>query len=159
MKIQEAIIKKNSLKFKLKNVVESFEFIWDKENLQNAEKDLNNILMKSFGILSQENQLETQIAIRNSQVEVEFNGKKMKLIELIKYMQYLNKKVGVLKELKDKLSDKDSYYRRDQEEPDPAVQYEKRKLIESLNKQIDDLKDEWRNAQATLEKTNWTEEL
>ncbi len=159
MKIQEAIIKKNSLKYKLKNMLESFEFIWDKDNLQNAEKDLNNIIMKAFGILSQENDIETQIAIRNSQIEVEFDGKKMKLIELIKYMEHLNKQISILKDLKNNLSPDKAYFAREQENVDPSILYEKRKLAGLLDRRINSLKDKWRSAQVTLEKTNWTEEF
>ncbi len=153
LKIQEAIIKKNSLKGKSKSILSSFEFIWDKDNPQRVEKDLQEIIMKAFDVLSQQNQLETKIALRNSQIEVEFGKKKMKLIELIKYMGFLNRKIEAITELKSKLR---SYY---QEEADAELQYERRKIRESLDQRIDDLRNELREAQIALEKTNWTEEL
>ncbi len=109
--------------------------------------------MKVFDVLSQQNQLETKIALRNSQIEVEFGKKKMKLIELIKYMGFLNRKIEAITELKSKLR---SYY---QEEADAELQYERRKIRESLDQRIDDLRNELREAQIALEKTNWTEEL
>ena len=158
MKIQEAIIKKNSIKYKLKSVLNSFEIIWDKNKLKNTEKDLHDIIMKLFGILSQQNDIETQIALRNAEVEVEFEGKKMKLIALIKYMELLNKQMDVIKSLKDTLLNSRSSYYGDSED-EVEIMYEKRRLVEVLNKRIDALKDRWRKAQVVLEKTNWTEEL
>ena|GEM_PF-3456947 len=161
MKIQEAIIKKNAMKSKLKNVVESFEFIWDKDNPDILKKDLKDITSKSFGILSQYTRLQSQIALKNSQVKIEFNGKTMTLIELIFHMQMLNQKVVVLKSLKEKIHNLNGslYYDSNPDGSDVTIYYEKRKIISNIDEQIESTREELRNAQAVLEKTNWTEDI
>ena len=161
MKIQEAIIKKNSMKSKLKNVVESFEFIWDKNKPDILEKDLKDVTSKSFGILSQYTQLQSQIALKNSQVKIEFNGKTMTLIELIFHMQMLNQKVVILKSIKAKIHNLNEslYYDSKSDETDVSVFYEKRKIISNIDEQIESIREELRKAQTVLEKTNWTEDI
>ncbi|MGB9500351.1 MAG: hypothetical protein ACKVE4_11545 [Dissulfuribacterales bacterium] len=160
MKIQEAIMEKNALKSKLKNVVSSFEFIFDGDNLSVAEKDRKNIISKSFGVLSQYTQLQAKIALKNSQVKVEFNSKSMTLIELILHMQMLRQKVDILKEIKSKIQDSYNLSHYDSAaEPNPSILYEKRKLTEKVSEQIESVKEELRSAQSVLEKTNWTEDI
>ncbi|MGC8612510.1 MAG: hypothetical protein ACP5LR_08535 [Athalassotoga sp.] len=159
MKIQEAIMKKNSLEAKLKTTVESFEFIPNDNDPSSGEKDFINLVSKTFGILSQYTELETGIALKNSQVKVEFNSKTMTLIELIIYMKMLKKKIDVLKQIKSKirLSYQTQGYKNDEQAA--SMLYEKRKLVESVDNQIDSIIEELRNAQAVLEKTNWSENI
>ncbi len=154
-------MKKNALKSKLKSVVNSFEFILDANNPNAAEKDLKDITSKSFGILSQYTQLQSKIALKNSQVKVEFNSKPMTLIELILHMQMLKEKVNALKSIKEKIQDtyRVSRYGPNGEELSASILYEKRKLIEKVDEQIESVKEELRNAQSILEKTNWTEDI
>jgi hypothetical protein len=155
-------MKKNALKSKLKSVVDTFEFIPDKNDSSSGERDLKNVTSKSFGILSQYTDLQVKIALKNSQVKVEFNSKPMTLIELILHMQMLKQKIDVLKEIKFKIQE--SYtnvlrYGSSKEEQDASILYEKRELSQKVDDQIESIKDELRNAQAVLEKTNWTEEI
>lgn len=159
MKIQEAIMRKNSLETKLKNTVESFEFIPDKNNPSSGEKDLKDLISKSFGILSQYIELQTTIALKNSQVKVEFNSKVMTLIELILHIKMLKKRIDVLKEIKSEIQDDYDIYGHPKDEQEAAILYEKRKLVEIVDNQIESIKEELRNAQTVLEKTNWTENI
>ncbi len=98
-------MKKNDLNSKLKSLTTSFEFIFVVNNPDAAEKDLKDITSKSFGILSQSSQLQAKIALKNSQVKVEFDSKSMTLIELIFHMQMLKEKIDILKSLKVKIQD------------------------------------------------------
>jgi len=159
LKIQEAIMRKNSLETKLKNTVESFEFIPDKNNPSSGEKDLKDLISKSFGILSQYIELQTTIALKNSQVKVEFNSKVMTLIELILHIKMLKKRIDVLKEIKSEIQDDYDIYGHPKDEQEAAILYEKRKLVEIVDNQIESIKEELRNAQTVLEKTNWTENI
>ena len=161
MKIQEAIMEKNALKSKLKSVVNSFEFILDTSNPEAAEKDLKDITSKIFGILSQYTNLQSKIALKNSQVKVEFNSKTMTLIEFILHMQMLKEKVDALKLIKGKIQDtyRASHYGTSSEEPSASLLYEKRKLIEKVDEQIESVRKELKDAQVVLEKTNWTEDI
>ena len=154
-------MEKNALKSKLKSVVSNFEFILDGDNPSIAEKDLKDIISKSSGILSQYTQLQSKIALKNSQIKVEFNSKSMTLIELILHMQMLKQKVDILREIKSKIQDiyNLSRYVPTATETSPSILYEKRKLAEKVSEQIESVKEELRNAQSVLEKTNWTEDI
>ena len=154
-------MEKNALKSKLKSVVSNFEFILDGDNPSIAEKDLKDIISKSSGILSQYTQLQSKIALKNSQIKVEFNSKSMTLIELILHMQMLKQKVDILREIKSKIQDiyNLSRYGPTATETSPSILYEKRKLAEKVSEQIESVKEELRNAQSVLEKTNWTEDI
>jgi len=160
LKIQEAIIKKNSLKLKIKNTIDGFQFYWDKDQEDVLQKDLKELESKVFGMLSQYADLQNKIAMKNSTVKVQFNGKDIEVIQLILHMQVLNQKVGILNSIKSQLQLKDDgyLYGRYSEEEAEFVK-EKRKVINIIDTQIDSIREEFRNAQAVLEKSNWSEDI
>jgi len=160
LKIQEAIIKKNSLKLKIKNTIDGFQFYWDKDQEDVLQKDLKELESKVFGMTSQYADLQNKIAMKNSTVKVQFNGKDIEVIQLILHMQILNQKVGILKSIKSQLQPtNDRYpYNRYQEGETEFIK-EKRKVINIIDSQIDSIREEFRNAQAVLEKSNWSEDI